>query len=400
MRRMVLVAAVVGLAARIAVGVEGDAVIKPEARAAWGPHAIETAWDDLLAGVKTKEDLAKKREEMRIRFLALLRDEAKPAKPAELRVKVEEEWKDREGFTIRRITYQVEADERAQAYVAIPGGARPAGGFPAVLCIHGTTNWGARQTLGLEPDASDPHANRKGAGPVRGDFARALVKAGFVTISPEHFCSGSRLPKEGPFDTAAFYRKHPKWTAIGKSTWENAIALDVLCGFDFVDKERIGATGHSLGGHNSIFIGAYDPRVKCVAASSAAPTIRENPEPLNWSRNQWYVYIPQIREKLLRGERVETDFHEMISLVSPRPMLDLFALNDGDGLMQAQRVMMHLKVREVYRLQGAEGAHALVVGGDGHSQTDLGRVALVSWMKRWLMHGGDALGEWKAGAGK
>ena len=222
------------------------------------------------------------------------------------------------------------------------------------------------------------------------DYGRVLAQHGFVTLSPEHFCCATRLPKEGPFDTAAFYRKHPRWSAIGKSTFENKIALNVLQSLPYVNPAKLGATGHSLGGQNSIFISAYDERVKCAAPSCAYMTFNENPTPLNWSRDRWYIYIPQIREQLLRGERIQCDFHEMLALSAPRPLLEFFALDDGDPVSQAHRAMLHLKVREIYRVMGAEAAHAFLVFGDGHSLPHLSRSCLVSWMDRWLKHDGAA----------
>jgi dienelactone hydrolase len=228
------------------------------------------------------------------------------------------------------------------------------------------------------------------------DYARVLTRNGYVTISPEHFCCATRLPKEGPYDTAAFYKKHPDWSAIGKSTFENHIALNVLAAMPEVDPSRLGATGLSLGGHNTVFIAAYDSRVKCAVPIVGGTTINENPDQIQWSRDYWYIYIPQIRAQILKGERIQCDFHEMMALAAPCPLLEYFSLNDGDPRTQAHRTALHVKVHEVYRLLEREGAHAFVVGGDGHSMPDLTRVGMVSWMDRWLKHDGNPNATWDA----
>ncbi|HYF49892.1 MAG TPA: dienelactone hydrolase family protein, partial [Planctomycetota bacterium] len=247
----------------------------------WTPKPIATYWDDLLEGVKTPDDWTKRRAEIKARFLDLLRDGAKPKVPP-LQLEVEREW-DAGGFTVRRITYNVEADERATAYVGIPQGSPPPGGFPAVLCIQGTTSWGARQTLGIPPD---PDEKLHGKPTINGnDYARALVRAGFVTISPEHFNCARRCPPEGQFDTAQFYKRHPNWTATGKSTFENHIALNVLETFPFVNKTKFGATGYSLGGTNSTTISAYDERIQCAAPGGVAMTFNNWEEAHHWSRD-------------------------------------------------------------------------------------------------------------------
>jgi len=214
------------------------------------------------------------------------------------------------------------------------------------------------------------------------------------TGNPEHFCSAARAPAEGPYQTAAFYRKHPKWSAVGKTIYDSQIACTILADREDVDASRIGVAGHSLGGHGSIWLAAIDDRIRCVVPSCSASTFRENPEPLHWSRDHWYIYFPQLREEFLAGRRVRCDFHEMMALSAPRPLLERFALNDGDPTNQAHRVTLHLKLAELYRLLGSESAHAFLVFGDGHFIPDLSSDAMLSWMDRWLKHEGKPLGGW------
>ena len=52
-----------------------------------------------------------------------------PEPPGDLRVEIERKW-DGGGFRIHDISYQVEADERAHPYLAIPDGPVPDGGHP------------------------------------------------------------------------------------------------------------------------------------------------------------------------------------------------------------------------------------------------------------------------------
>ncbi|NQU75545.1 MAG: dienelactone hydrolase family protein [Planctomycetes bacterium] len=359
----------------------------------WIPTPLRTSWDDLLENVDCPNAWEKKRLSIETRFLSLIRNEAAPETPADLQVEVEREWDGGE-FRILYVSYQVEADERAHAYVAVPNGPVPEDGFPGVVCLHGTTNWGARRTLGLPPEPDDPQAHKGGIDGM--DYARQLVRRGYVTISPEHFCSAARVPAEGPYDTAAFYRKHPDWSAVGKYIHDSRIACSVLAARPKVNAARLGVTGHSLGGHGSIWLAACDDRIRCAAPSCSGLTFRENPEPLHWSRDHWYVYFPQLRTEFLSGRKVQCDFHEMMALIAPRPLLERFALNDGDPTCQSHRVMLHLKLREIYRLLGREQAHAFLVFGDGHSIPDLSRECMLSWMDRWLKHEGDPLGAWDA----
>ncbi len=353
---------------------------------------ITSSWDDLLDGIDSLDAWSHKQAQLKLDFLSLIRAEAAAAIPNDFELRIEESW-DEESYRVDYISYAVEDDERAHAYLATPHGPVPDAGFPAVVCLHGTTNWGARQTLGLAPAADDPHADR-GPSSEGKDFARSLVKHGYVTISPEHFCAAKRMPSEGPFETGPFYRKHPQWSAVGKYCHDSSIACSILTQLSNVNADKIGVTGHSLGAQGSIWLAAFDQRIQCVAPNCAASTFRENEDAQSWSREHWYIYFPQLRDDLIAGNRIIPDFHEMMALIAPRPLMERFAFNDGPHLRQSQRIMLHLRLHDLYKLYDQESAHAFLVHGDGHSVPDLSQEPLLSWMDRWLQFGGEALGGW------
>ncbi len=56
-------------------------------------------------------------------------------------------------------------------------------------------------------------------------------------------------------------------SATVKAVWDNMRAVDLLRSLPEVDPERIGAIGHSLGGHNAIFTAVFDERIKVVVSS-------------------------------------------------------------------------------------------------------------------------------------
>jgi pimeloyl-ACP methyl ester carboxylesterase len=203
-------------------------------------------------------------------------------------------------------------------------------------------------------------------------------------IAPEHFVSGHRVPPEGPYETGAFHEKHPNWTSVGKFTYEHSIAIDVLETLDEVQAEKIGALGHSLGGHGTFFLAAYDDRIKAAASNCAASFFRHNPRVEAWSRNHWYVYFKPIREGLLQKKMPPIDFHEIIALIAPRAFLDLSALNDGNPGTQRQRVLMLMKIMDVYELQGEPENFGFYVHGRGHSVAHESRQLMYGWMDTHL----------------
>ena len=320
------------------------------------PPEIVSSWDDLTAGIKTPEDWARHREVLHQRFLDLIRDQHKPAQPP-LDVQVHETVEVPEGYTRKLISYAVEADERAHAYLAIPKppeGAAKNCKFPAIVVMHGTFPKGIEQAAGLVDDATKAHLHH-------------LVQRGYVVIAPEHFVSGRRIPPEGAYDTTRFHQKHPEWTAVGKFTYEHSIAINVLETLDTVDKDRIGAMGHSLGGQGTIFLSAYDTRVKAAVDNCSAAFFRHNSAVEHWSRDHWYVYFKHLRPKLLEGQLPPIDFHEVMALSAPRAFLDVSALNDGPRLTQKQRVLMLLKVADVYEMLGVPQNFEFFVHQRGHS---------------------------------
>lgn len=329
---------------------------------------IRSSWDDLTDGIETKADWQKRRTVLKQRYFDLLRDQHKPEKPP-LDLQVHEDVVVDGVYRRKLISYGVESDERAHAYLGIP--LELDGPAPAIVALHGTYQYGKKRAAGLidNPDKA---------------YLDHLCRRGYVVIAPEHFVSGHRTPADGAYETGAFYRKHPNWTAVGKFTYEHSIAIDVLQSLDEVDDDRIGALGHSLGGHGTFFLAAYDDRIKASACNCGASFFRHNPRVEAWSRDRWYVYFKPLREGLLKGEMPPIDFHEIIALIAPRAFLDLSGLNDGHGPTQRQRLLMLMKVMDVYELEDAAANFGFYVHGRGHSVAHESRQLIYGFMDSHL----------------
>ncbi|OHB80663.1 MAG: hypothetical protein A2V98_00090 [Planctomycetes bacterium RBG_16_64_12] len=341
---------------------------EPAVRKRSDPPVIRSSWDDLLEGVETLDDWRRHRQVLKTRFLELIRDDQKPAKPP-LELEVHESVVVDGVYTRRLVSYNVEADERAHAYLGVP--LELEGKAPAVVALHGTFPQGKERAAGLVDDPDKAYLDH-------------LCRRGYVVIAPDHFVAGHRIPPEGPYDTTRFHQKHPEWTAVGKFTYEHSIAIDVLQSLAEVDPERIGALGHSLGGHGTIFLAAYDERVKAAACNCGASFFRHNPSVEAWARDHWYVYFKHIRPGRLEGNLPPIDFHEIIALIAPRAFLDLSGSNDGIPLTQRQRILMLMRVMDVYELEKAPQNFAFYVHGRGHSVAHESRQLIYAWMDTHL----------------
>ena len=335
------------------------------------PPVIKSSWDDLFEGIKTRQDWQEHRKVLRRRYLDLIRDQYKPARPP-LDLKWHEATVVDGIYTRHLISYNVEANERAHAFLGIPLELKDAQHTaPAVVALHGTYKHGKERAAGLENNPDKAYLDH-------------LCRRGYVVIAPDHFVAGHRIPPEGPYETGRFYKKHPNWTAVGKFTFEHSIAIDVLESLVQVDKQRIGVLGHSLGGHGTFFLAAYDQRVKAAAGNCSASFFRHNRRVDGWARDHWYIYLKHMRPGILEGKLPPIDFHEIIALIAPRAYLDLSGMNDGDPLTQRQRVLMLMRIMDVYELEKASGNFAFFVHGRGHSVAHESRELMYGWMDTHL----------------
>ena len=116
--------------------------------------------------METKEDWQSYRKVLRQRYLGLIRDQFKPEKPP-LDLKVHETVVVDGEYTRKLISYNVESDERAHAYLGIP--LERDGTLPGIVALHGTFPQGKARAAGLvdNPDkAYLDHLCRRG---LRGD---------------------------------------------------------------------------------------------------------------------------------------------------------------------------------------------------------------------------------------
>ncbi len=342
------------------------------------PPAIETGWDDLLDGVKSREDWHKKRQVLRKRFLELIGDSAKPAEKPPLSLK-EHESVDVEGvYTRKLISYNVEPDHRAWAYMTVPIGMAKGQRRPAVVVLHGTAVEGKDVVAGFVP-----RPKHKGQG-----HMDELARRDYVTIAPDHFNMGQRLPPEGNYHTDILYKRHPKWSALGKIIYDASIAIDVLETMDCVDTKRIGAIGHSLGGTATVYLAAYDRRITAAACNDGAYPFRFNTKMNDYVRpSSEYSYFPNLRPLVLEGKLPPIDIHEIAALIAPRAYLDNVSLDDIYGNTPAghrQRVLMNLRLSDIWALEGAAENFAFYVRSQKHSCQHDNNELMFAWLDKHL----------------
>ena len=146
------------------------------------------------------------------------------------------------GVTYRRLDYLAEPGDWVPAWLLLPAGSTRR---PAMLALHQTTKFGKDEPAGM---AGKPNLH----------YAKELAERGFVVLVPDYPSLG-----ENQSDP---YKMGYASTSM-KAIVNHVRGLDLLASLPNVDPKRLGAIGHSLGGHNSLFLAIFDPRVKVVVTS-------------------------------------------------------------------------------------------------------------------------------------
>jgi hypothetical protein len=157
-----------------------------------------------------------------------------------------------------------------------------------------------------------------------------LAQRGYVVLAIDVLCAGERIYEgDQPYYTDRFYKQFPNWSAMGKNIVDHQRGLDFLCSLDFVDPDRLGCIGHSLGGYNSFFLMAFDPRVKAAVSSCGFSPIGKTNSPYQFARDAWYIHFTPACRNFIRAGMVPCDMHEYMALCAPRALFNYSASDDA-----------------------------------------------------------------------
>jgi dienelactone hydrolase len=197
-------------------------------------------------------------------------------------------------YTRLRITYQAEPGDRVPAYLFLPK--CHAGPTPAMLCLHQTTAIGKGEPADL---GGLPNLH----------YARELAERGYVTLAPDY-------PNFGDYKADAYAMGYA--SATMKGIWNHRRALDLLQSLPQVAGDRLVCIGHSLGGHNTLFLAAFDERVKVAVTSCGFTAFAKyyGGDLTGWSHAG---YMPRIGEAYhANPAEMPFDFTEILAAIAPR----------------------------------------------------------------------------------
>jgi len=261
------------------------------------------------------------------------------------------------------ISYASGEGDRVPAYLYLPR-PRPAGRrFPALLALHPTSPLGKGVVAGL------------GDRPNRG-YALELARRGYVVLAPDY-------PSFGDYPHDFQGDRHVSGTM--KGIVNHMRGVDLLAARDDVDPERIGVIGHSLGGHNAMFVGVFDERLKVIVSSCGWTPFHDyyGGRIAGWTSDR---YMPRLREAYgLDPDRVPFDFYEVVGALAPRAFFSCSPLGDGNFDVAGVRKAVP-EARRVYRLLGAGESLQVRYPDCGHDFPPEVRLEAYRFIDRVLGH--------------
>jgi len=260
----------------------------------------------------------------------------------------------------KKITFAVEKGDRLSAYLFIPAALK--GKAPAMLCLHPTNPLlGKGVVAGL-----GPLPNRA--------YALELAERGYVTLAPDYPGSGDYKidPYAMGYDSATM-----------KAIWNHMRAVDLLQSLPEVDGARLGAIGHSLGGHNSLFVAVFDPRIKVVVTScgfNAFPKYYGG-NLTGWSHKGYMPRIASVYDK--DPKKMPFDFPEVLGALAPHGVFINAPLRDANFEVSGVKDCVSAAL-PVYELFGARENLIAIYPDAAHDFPEEARKAAYEFIDKQL----------------
>ncbi len=221
-----------------------------------------------------------------------------------------------DGYTRQLIEYD-SCGDKVTAFLLLP---EILDKNPAILIHHqhnGERHLGKSEVCGL-------------AGNPLQAFGPELAKRGFVVLAPDAICFEERRKgahgTEPLADDLDFWQHYDemcyriiKGDCLMRKVLDDAInGITLLSKLPYVNKERIGTLGHSMGGSTVLFLAAVDERIAFSCASGSACTYA------NRMANNVGIEMASV----IPGFHSKYDIYDLVSCIAPRRLLIVSAEED------------------------------------------------------------------------
>lgn len=265
----------------------------------------------------------------------------------------------RDGYRVEKLLLHTLRGVQMTANAYVPDAPGP---LPAVLCVHG--HWRlAKQE------------------PVVQSRCIGLAKLGFFVLMVDALGAGERgIGKalgeyHGEMVAGTLW---PTGLALsGLQVRENMLGVSYMAQRKEVDEKRMGVTGCSGGGNQTMYVGAVDERLKAVVPVCSVGTY------------QAYLGAACCQCEVTPAAMLSMRESDVLSLVAPRALMlvnatrDAFQFSVGEGKKSLDRA------RDVFALYGKPANARQAIFESGHDYNQAMRESMYGWMTLHLKGEGD-----------
>ncbi|MFA7693163.1 MAG: alpha/beta fold hydrolase [Candidatus Hydrogenedentales bacterium] len=232
------------------------------------------------------------------------------------------------------IRYNAEPGPAVTAFLFLPHQQKET--RPAMMCLHPTSSLGKRIVAG---EGEKPNRN----------YASELAERGYVVLAPDYPGFGDDVDARKGLYEAGYV------SCSMKGIWNHLRGVDLLASLPQVDPQRMGCIGHSLGGHNTLFLGLFDTRLRVLVTSCGFNSFTKymGGDLTGWSHDG---YMPRIAD--IYGSdaaNMPFDFTEVVAALAPRTLFINAPLHDDNFEVSGVRDVID-SATPVYALYGAQDA--------------------------------------------
>ena len=255
-----------------------------------------------------------------------------------------------DGYRVERIIFQTMPGVWMTANAYVPDGP---GRRPAVLCVHG--HWsGAKQDRTVQARCI------------------GLAKLGFFALAVDAFGAGERGIGKALGEYHGEMVAATLWPIgqplSGLQVYENMRAVDYLLTRKEVDGERLGITGTSGGGNQTMYAGAWDERFKAVVPVCSV------------GNYQAYLGVACCMCEVVPGALRFTEEWGVLSLTTPRALMVINATKDGIQFSVGEAKKSLALTRPIYALHGKPKLVKHLPVESKHDYNEPMREAMYGWM--------------------
>ena len=213
-----------------------------------------------------------------------------------------------ERYTRQRVTFLSEKGDRVPAFLLVPHdqAIRRAG----MICLPGSSKPGKDIPAAIVRNRPDQV------------WAHELAELGFVCLIIDYPLLHTQEYRTDPYELG-----YVSCTMAGVANHRRGV--DTLQSLPFVNPNQIGVIGHSLGGHNALFLAAFDQRIKAIVSSCGFNVFAKHAggDITAWSLRYYMPRIDTVYGK--DPAKLPFDFTEVLAALAPRPVFVNAPLEDG-----------------------------------------------------------------------